>query len=119
VDIGAERPGMVHISELASYRVDDVSEIAKPGDAVTVKVLAVDARKKQIKLSIKAIEEAESGEAEEAGAPEAPKTAMQAAFQRAMGSEAASRARKVKAGQKHSRREQEDILSRTLANKRK
>src|SRR5512136_2779157 len=29
VDIGAERPGMVHISEMATYRVEEVSEIVK------------------------------------------------------------------------------------------
>lgn len=119
VDIGAERPGMVHISELASYRVEDVSEIVKLGDTVQVKVLAVDSRKKQIKLSIKAIEDA--SEAEEAEASEAPLTAMQAALQRAMGASAAPapRPRKGKPGRKQIRREQEDILSRTLANKRK
>jgi len=118
VDIGAERPGMVHISELASYRVEDVSEIVKLGDTVQVKVLAVDSRKKQIKLSIKAIEEAGPEEIE---VPEESLTAMQAALQRAMGTGAAqaSRSRKDKPGRKQIRQEQEDILSRTLANKRK
>jgi len=118
VDIGAERPGMVHISELASYRVEDVSEIVKLGDTVQVKVLAVDPRKKQIKLSIKAIEEAGPEEIE---APEESLTAMQAALQRAMGASAASasRSRKDRPGRKQIRQEQEDILSRTLANKQK
>jgi predicted RNA-binding protein with RPS1 domain len=117
VDIGAERPGMVHISELASYRVEDVSEIVKVGDAVQVKVLAVDARKKQIKLSLKAMEELD----EEAGTPEEPTlTAMQIAMQRAMAEEgdSASQAER-KAGRARGRQEQEDILSRTLANRRK
>jgi small subunit ribosomal protein S1 len=118
VDIGAERPGMVHISELASYRVEDVSEIVKLGDTVQVKVLAVDSHKKQIRLSIKAIEDSEPEAAE---APEESLTAMQAALQRAMGSSAvpASRSRKNKPGRRQTRQEQEDILSRTLANKRK
>ena len=117
VDIGAERPGMVHISELASYRVEEVSEIVKPGDEVQVKVLAVDPRKKQIKLSLKALEDPGEAVAE---TEEAPRTAMQLALQRAMagGREGDSRAdRKAQAQIK--RQEQEDILSRTLASKRK
>lgn len=117
VDIGAERPGMIHISELASYRVEEVTEIVKLGGTVQVKVLAVDTRKKQIKLSIKALEDLEPEESE---AEEASMTAMQIALQRAQSAEAASRARKEqKPARKQTRREQEDILSRTLANKRK
>jgi len=78
----------------------------------------VDSRKKQIKLSIKAIEEAGPEEIE---APEESLTAMQAALQRAMGASAASasRSRKDRPGRKQIRQEQEDILSRTLANKQK
>jgi predicted RNA-binding protein with RPS1 domain len=117
VDIGAERPGMVHISELATYRVEDVSEIVKLGDEIQVKVLAVDARKKQIKLSLKALEVVD----EEAGQPEEPPlTAMQVAMQRAMAAQADTEAQdEHKAGRERHRQEQEDILSRTLANRRK
>jgi small subunit ribosomal protein S1 len=116
VDIGAERPGMVHISEMATYRVEEVSEIAKVGDEIQVKVLGVDPRKKQIKLSIKAldIEEEELDTEEE----DAALTAMQLAFRRAQESHAASVA-KTKAKYKQTRREQEDILSRTLSTRRK
>jgi len=117
VDIGAERPGMIHISELASYRVEDVTEIVKLGDTVQVKVLAVDPRKKQIKLSIKALEDTEPEEAEP---EETALTAMQLALRRAQGAASAPRVRKEhKGGRKPTRQEQEDILSRTLANKRK
>ena len=117
VDIGAERPGLIHISEMASYRVEDVSEIVKVGDEIQVKVLAVDPRKKQIKLSLKAMEEPMEEEAEE----EPPVTAFQAALQKAMAtgdSQAARRARQVGSRQRQ-RQEQEDLLSRTLANRRK
>jgi small subunit ribosomal protein S1 len=116
VDIGAERPGMVHISEMATYRVEDVSEIAKVGQEVQVKVLGVDPRKKQIKLSIKAVdimEEVVEDEEEDAGL-----TAMQMAFKRAQNGRAGTNA-KTKAKFKQARREQEDILSRTLSTRRK
>jgi small subunit ribosomal protein S1 len=53
VDVGAERPGLVHISELAHGYVKDPSEIVQEGDEVEVKVLKVSRRKKQIKLSMK------------------------------------------------------------------
>src|SRR5512136_1346842 len=81
VDIGAERPGMVHISEMATYRVEDVSEITKVGEEIQVKVLGVDPRKKQIKLSMKALDVVE--EALETEEEEAALTAMELAFRRA------------------------------------
>ena len=115
VDIGAERPGMVHISEMATYRVEDVSEIAKVGDDIQVKVLGVDPRKKQIKLSLKALDVVEEAEAEEQDEPAL--TAMQLAFRRAQEGRVA--AGKAKAKFKAARREQEDLLSRTLATRRK
>jgi small subunit ribosomal protein S1 len=115
VDIGAERPGMVHISEMATYRVEEVSEIAKVGQEVEVKVLGVDPRKKQIKLSMKALDVVEEEELNEE--EEATLTVMQLAFRRAQEGHAA--AGKGKAKFKSVRREQEDILSRTLATRRK
>lgn len=121
VDIGAERPGLVHISEMASYRVEDVSEVVKPGGEVKVQVIGVDARKKQIKLSIKAAEAAEmQAEADEPEAEGENLTAMQAAFRRAQ--QAAGRARAEAGGQPRKAKErstQEDLLSRTLASRRK
>src|SRR5215203_3767420 len=56
VDIGAERPGMVHVSELAHGYVKTPGEIVKEGDEVEAKVLDVNRKKKQIKLSMKALE---------------------------------------------------------------
>lgn len=58
VDIGAERPGLVHISELAHGYVKDPTEIVHEGDEVKVQVLKVSRRKRQIKLSMKALVEA-------------------------------------------------------------
>src|SRR5512138_856154 len=56
VDIGAERPGMVHVSELAHGYVKTPAEVVKEGDEVEAKVLDVNRKKKQIKLSMKALE---------------------------------------------------------------
>jgi predicted RNA-binding protein with RPS1 domain len=57
VDIGAEREGLIHISELAHGYVRTPSEVIKEGDEVEAQVLDVNRRKKQIKLSLKALQE--------------------------------------------------------------
>ncbi len=56
VDVGAERPGLVHISELAHGYVRSPEEVVKEGDEVEAEVLDVQRKKKQIKLSIKALQ---------------------------------------------------------------
>ncbi|MDD5371086.1 MAG: S1 RNA-binding domain-containing protein [Anaerolineaceae bacterium] len=57
VDIGAEREGLIHISELAHGYVRTPSEVVNEGDEVEAQVLDVNRRKKQIKLSLKALQE--------------------------------------------------------------
>ncbi|MEO8502549.1 MAG: polyribonucleotide nucleotidyltransferase [Acidobacteriota bacterium] len=42
VEILPGTDGLVHVSELAPYRVKDVSDIAKEGDEMTVKVIEID-----------------------------------------------------------------------------
>lgn len=55
VEIGAERPGLIHISEMAHGYVKQPSDVVKEGDEVEVQIIDVNRRKKQIKLSIKAL----------------------------------------------------------------
>jgi len=57
VDIGAERPGLVHISEMTHGYIKSPADVVKEGDEVDVQVLEVNRRKKQIKLSMKVLEE--------------------------------------------------------------
>jgi polyribonucleotide nucleotidyltransferase len=45
--------GMVHISEIAPFRVEKVSDIIKEGMIVPIKVINVDKEKGRIGLSIK------------------------------------------------------------------
>ena len=56
VEIGAERPGLVHISEMAHGYVKSPSDLVKEGDEIEAQVLDVNRKKKQIKLSMKALE---------------------------------------------------------------
>lgn len=57
IEIGAERPGLVHISELAHGYVKTPGDIVKEGDEIEAQVLDVNRKKKQIKLSLKALQE--------------------------------------------------------------
>jgi predicted RNA-binding protein with RPS1 domain len=56
VEIGAERPGLIHISEMAHGYVRIPSDVVKEGDDVEAQVLDINRRKKQIKLSLKALQ---------------------------------------------------------------
>ncbi len=55
VEIGAERPGLVHISEMAHGYVRQPGDVVKEGDEIDALVLDVNRKKKQIKLSMKAL----------------------------------------------------------------
>lgn len=65
VNIGAEREGLVHISELSHDYVKHPSEVVKVGDEVEVKVLGFNRRKRRIDLSMKALLEKPAVEARE------------------------------------------------------
>lgn len=81
VDIGAERPGMVHVSEMTDGYVQSPSDVVSVGDTVEVRVIKVDRRKRQIDLSMRTPVE----EVAEAMEPdEEPPTAMAVALRKAM-----------------------------------
>ena len=85
VDFGAERPGLVHVSELSSTYVKNPADLLHVGDAIDVLILDVLPKKKQIQLSLKALEkkpEPEPSQPVEA-APEPAMTSMQLAFEKA------------------------------------
>ncbi len=56
VEILPGKDGLVHISELADYRVERVEDIVKVGDEITVKVIAIDNQGK-VNLSRRALSE--------------------------------------------------------------
>lgn len=55
VNIGAEVPAFVHVSELSHDYVRHPGDLYKVGDEVEGKIIVVNRRRKQIKLSIKAL----------------------------------------------------------------
>jgi small subunit ribosomal protein S1 len=120
VDFGAERPGLIHISELSNEYVKDIATVAKVGDEINATILEVDRKKKQVHLSRKVMESKPQPK-EEVAVPDEPEvkpiTTMEAAFLKAQSgnpeSESARNTRLRELSEKK-RRQQEDILSRTL-----
>ena len=53
VDIGAERDGLVHVSQISEQRVNRVADVLKDGDPVTVWVQRVDPEQGRISLTMK------------------------------------------------------------------
>jgi small subunit ribosomal protein S1 len=53
VDLGGGVQGLLHVSEMGWSRVTDTSEVVKPGDEITVKVLRVSDDKQKISLGLK------------------------------------------------------------------
>jgi len=136
IEIGAERPGMIHVSELTHGYVKTPSEVVKEGDEIEAKVLEVNRKKKQIKLSIKALEpeiedlkpaKKESKKGNKSSAkksapedshqndPQEPElTAMQIAWQEALNRSGEGKDMKLRKNKSAVSQEQEDLLNRTL-----
>jgi small subunit ribosomal protein S1 len=53
VDIGAERPGMVHVSEMGDDYVQSPDEVVRVGDVIEVRVLTYNRKNRQIDLTMK------------------------------------------------------------------
>jgi len=108
VDIGAEAEGLIHVSEMAGGEV-------VAGDRVRVRIKEVDAARGRISLSLKDVPAAEAAEDEEPASPSAIAEALRQAREgkkkqgkRGEGSEDEAR-----------RREQEDLIERTLRHLRR
>ena len=113
VDLGTVRPGLVHVSEMSNDYVSDPSELVQIGDKVQVKVIDVDRKKRQIRLSMKS-DEVEL--IEEILPDETVPTAMEVALRQALEQVENSPPKgKSKPDQPQADRgDQEDILQRTL-----
>jgi len=118
IDIGAVRPGLVHVSEMSSGYVSDPSEVVKVGDQVEVVILDFDQKKRQVRLSMK-IEDVEEEVTEEDKPEEASPTAMEVALRKAFDQKpdegtSAPEPPPPQASKQKRRKEMEAILSRTL-----
>ncbi len=126
VDIGAERPAMVHVSEMTHEFIRQPQEIVREGDEIEAKVINVDRKKKQIKLSMKALEPApqeiirkavskeDKKEELEEVVPTAMEIALREAMERSREKRQADASKKTKSKSKEKAGDLEDILNRTL-----
>jgi ribosomal protein S1 len=111
VDIGAGRPGLLHVREMAAGYVRHPSEIVKVGDEVDVRILKVDRKKRRIDLTLMGADEIEDVEETD---EEPALTTMEIALQRAQQAEPSEQSHRG-AHQSHpDLSEREDILARTL-----
>ena len=126
VEIGAERPGLVHISELAHGYIRTPGEAVSEGEEIDVKVLSVNRRKKQIKLSVKQLMEdpakvvqqaqKEEDEEDQKPIPTAMEMALREAMERTQQDNGEIEADKSAKKSSAKNDEMENILSRTLEN---
>lgn len=56
LDIVGQNTGLIHISQLADYRIDAVQDIARVGDELTAMVTQIDKDRGKIRMSRKAVE---------------------------------------------------------------
>ena len=123
VEIGAERPGLVHISEMAHRYIRNPHEIVKVGEEVEAQILQVNRRRKQIKLSLKALidqgDPLENFSGDFTDVPEVDDTpvptALEMALRQAMQKSEANEEKAAAAAEESAGDEREDILARTLA----
>ncbi len=57
VDLGGGVQGLLHVSEMSWTRVSNPSEVVKPGDQITVRVLRVDEATQKIALGLKQLQD--------------------------------------------------------------
>ena len=115
VDIGAERPGLVHAREITIGKVAHADEVVALGEEVEAQVIGVNPKKRRIDLSMRILEQQAVDENED---EDPPKTAMELALRAAMEGqpETERSARKRRKNKRGNMRE--ELLKRTLANRR-
>ena len=55
VDDDYQLEGLIHISELAEDRVEQARDIVKPGDKITVRIIRLDSKQRQVGLSLRQV----------------------------------------------------------------
>jgi len=55
VDDDYQLEGLIHISELADDRVEQARDVVKPGDRVTVRIIRLDSKQRQVGLSLRQV----------------------------------------------------------------
>lgn len=119
VDIGAERPGLLHVREMASGYVEHPTEMVSLGDDIEVRVLRIDRQRQRIDLTRQGLEEEVAAQPEQEEPEEeelTAQTAMEVAMERARADRSQGEGeRRADKKRKGGDAEREDILERTLS----
>jgi ribosomal protein S1 len=128
VDIGVDRDGLIHVSEMADGFVSKPSDVLSVGSELEVRVVKVDQRKRRIELSLLEMPREEGSEPaqdqdQDEGEEGETMTAMELAWQNAMERQGMSldvpTNKKGRRRRKSDiRREQASIIARTLRSKK-
>ena len=115
VDIGAERPGLLHVREMGTY-VRNPEEVTRMGQAIQVTIRSVDPRKRQIDFTLNSGEpEPEVLEDEEPGVSPMEIAFLQAREQaQADGRRFRERGTRKRRGHGDDGEDMEDVFRRTL-----
>jgi ribosomal protein S1 len=118
VDIGVERDGLVHISEMSEDHIARPGDVTQVGDEVEVRVVSVNQKRRRIELSMLRLPGQETEVLDEDD-QETGLTAMELAWQNAMQREGKSldvstHKRGRRRHKSDIRREQASIIARTL-----
>lgn len=117
VDIGVERDGLVHISEMSEDHIARPGDVVQAGDEIEVRVVKVNHKQRRIELSMIGLR-GDEGESFEEEGEETALTAMELAWQNAMKREGISveipSGKRGRRRKDRSRRQQADIIARTL-----
>ena len=124
LEFGAERPGMIHVSELANGYVKSPTDVVQLGQEVTAQIIKLDRKKKRIDLSVKALSEQEEKQAakfareeqEDVYVPTAMELALRSAMQTDDDYRRDNRKRDRRGEDRRDRRdrEREDFFERTI-----
>ena len=112
VDIGAERPGLLHVREMSEGYVRHPSEVVRIGEEIKVRILKADRRKRRIDLTMAGFEDELLEDDLEENEP--AKTAMEIALHRAQTQTPQQEHERRHKKQSPNLAEREDILARTL-----
>lgn len=118
VDIGAERPGLLHVREMSSGYVEHPSELVSLGDEIDVRIQRVDRDRQRIDLTRQGLLEEEvvqKPEPEEVSEEQevTQQTVMELAMERARADRKQGERRRTKKRRQEDA-EREEILERTL-----
>jgi ribosomal protein S1 len=111
IDIGAERPGMVHVSEMADGYVQSPEEVVRVGDIIDVRVIKYNRKRRQIDLSMK---EEVAPAIESFEVDEDMPTAFELALRKAQQGSKRAMSAKVEARKQRNDYDADDIIRRTL-----